>query len=449
MRNYIIKRVAQSVLILFCVMFIIYALIRSLPSSFAETMAMQLAQAPGAKPYEEWLAQLNASYGLDLDIVPGFFTWLSKAVVGNFGDSWKWNVPATQKFTEVIGLSVIMGGISFVLSLVIAVPLGVLAATKQYSRADYVITSVALVGISLPTFFFATLLKLFFSVKLGWFDLYGLVGRDYAQLDSMGQFLDKANHLVLPIVTLVIVSIGGYMRYTRTNMLEVLNADYIRTARAKGLSERTVIYKHAFRNTLIPLVTIIGGSLPGLFSGALITETLFSIPGIGYISYQSMVAGDIPFTMFYLSFMAVLTLAVLTLPVIINTTEEALRQVPDAWREASLALGATRSQTIARVVLPAAVPGMLTGAILGLARAAGETAAIMFTAAVFYTPKMPDSVFSAVMSLPYHMYVLATAGTEIEKTRPLQYGTALILLVLVLGMNLIAIIIRDRMQRKR
>ena len=233
----------------------------------------------------------------------------SRYNVGIFGDSWKWNVPATQKFTEVIGLSVIMGGISFVLSLVIAVPLGVLAATKQYSRADYVITSVALVGISLPTFFFATLLKLFFSVKLGWFDLYGLVGRDYAQLDSMGQFLDKANHLVLPIVTLVIVSIGGYMRYTRTNMLEVLNADYIRTARAKGLSERTVIYKHAFRNTLIPLVTIIGGSLPGLFSGALITETLFSIPGIGYISYQSMVAGDIPFTMFYLSFMAVLTLA--------------------------------------------------------------------------------------------------------------------------------------------
>ena len=178
---------------------------------------------PRRQAYEEWLAQLNASYGLDLDIVPGFFTWLSKAVVGNFGDSWKWNVPATQKFTEVIGLSVIMGGISFVLSLVIAVPLGVLAATKQYSRADYVITlwrwSVFAAHLLL-----ATLLKLFFSVKLGWFDLYGLVGRDYAQLDSMGQFLDKANHLVLPIVTLVIVSIGGYMRYTRTNMLEVLNA---------------------------------------------------------------------------------------------------------------------------------------------------------------------------------------------------------------------------------
>lgn len=145
----------------------------------------------------------------------------------------------------------------------------------------------------------------------------------------------------------------------------------------------------------------------------------------------------------------VLTLAVLTLPVIIGTAEEALRAVPDTYREASLALGATRWQTIARVVLPAALPGMLTGAILGLARAAGETAAIMFTAAVFYTPKTPDSVFSAVMTLPYHIYVLATAGTDIEKTRPLQYGTAVVLVVLVLGMNLGAILLRDRLQRRR
>ena len=187
--------------------------------------------------------------------------------------------PATQKFQEVVGLSVIMGGISFVLSIIIAVPLGILAATKQYSqyRLRYLLRPHWSASLC-PLSSLRTLLKLLFSVKLGWFDLYGLVGRDYAQLDSMGQFLDKANHLVLPIATLVIVSIGGYMRYTRTNMLEVLNADYIRTARAKGLSEHTVIYKHAFRNTLIPLVTIIGGSLPGLFTGALITETLFSHP---------------------------------------------------------------------------------------------------------------------------------------------------------------------------
>ena len=307
-RNYVIKRILLSFVILFCVTFIIYVMMRSLPSSFAENMAMQLSQAPGAKPYQEWLDQLNAAYGLDKGILPGFMTWLSSAVRGQFGDSWKWNVPVVQKFQEVIGLSVVMGGISFVLSMIIAVPLGILAATKQYSRTDYVITAVALVGISLPSFFFATLLKLLFSVKLGWFDLYGLVGRDYAQLSSWGQFCDRANHLVLPIVTLVIVSIGSTMRYTRTNMLEVLNADYIRTARAKGLSEHKVIYHHAFRNTLIPLVTFIGGSLPGLFAGALITETLFAIPGIGYISYNAMVAGDIPFSMFYMTFLAILTL---------------------------------------------------------------------------------------------------------------------------------------------
>ena len=308
-RNYVIKRILTSVMILFCVTFIIYAMMRCLPGSYVETMAMQLSQTPGSKPYQEWLDQLNASYGLDKGILAGFFTWLSDAVRGNFGDSWKFTVPVVAKFQEVVGLSVVMGGISFVLELLIAVPLGIIAATKQYSRTDYAITTIALIGISLPTFFFATLLKLVFSVKLGWFDLYGLVGRNYAQLDAMGQFWDKAYHLVLPIATLVIVSVGSLMRYTRTNMLEVLNADYIRTARAKGLSEHTVIYKHAFRNTLIPLVTTIGGSLPGLFSGALITETLFSIPGIGYVSYQAMVSGDIPFTMFYLAFMAVLTLA--------------------------------------------------------------------------------------------------------------------------------------------
>ena len=295
-------------------MFIIYALIRSLPSSFAETMAMQLAQAPGAKPYEEWLAQLNASYGLDLDIVPGFFTWLSKAVVGNFGDSWKWNVPATQKFTEVIGLSVIMGGISFVLSLVIAVPLGVLAATKQYSRADYVITSVALVGISLPTFFFATLLKLLFSVKLGWFDLYGLVGRDYAQLDAWGQFCDKANHLVLPIATLVIVSIGGYMRYTRTNMLEVLNADYIRTARAKGISEFKVVAKHAMRNAILPVVTYVGPMIAMVVTGSFVIEKVFGIPGIGSLFTSSVLTRDytliMGITVFFSVFLVFCTLVV-------------------------------------------------------------------------------------------------------------------------------------------
>jgi len=143
-----------------------------------------------------------------------------------------------------------------------------------------------------------------------------------------------------------------------------------------------------------------------------------------------------------------LTLALLTLPVIIGTTEEALKNVPDTYREASLGLGATRWQTICRVVLPAALPGILTGGILGLSRAAGETAPIMFTAAVFYTPSLPTSIFDEIMALPYHIYVLATSGTNIEATRPLQYGTSLVLIMLILGLNLIAIIYRARIQRR-
>ena len=308
MRKYIIKRLLQSVLILIFVAFIIYVLMRCLPTSYLEQVARQKSMQPGSKSFEEWMEQLSATYGMDKGIIPGFLAWCGKAIRGDFGDSWKWTVPVVQKFQESVWISFIMGGIAFIFELLIAIPLGIIAATKQYTKVDYTITVVALACFSLPTFFFASLLKLLFSVKLGWFDLGGLVGRNYEQLSAAGQLADKAHHLVLPIITLVVINIGYLMRYTRTNMLEVLNADYIRTARAKGLSERKVIYHHAFRNTLIPLVTMLGSSLPGLFSGALITETLYSIPGIGYVSYQSMISGDIPFSMFYLVFLAVLTL---------------------------------------------------------------------------------------------------------------------------------------------
>ena len=309
MPKYILKRVLQSILILLLVGLIIYGLLRCLPTSYIENMARQLSTQPGSKSFDEWMAQLEASYGLDKGVIPGYLGWLKNAIRFEFGDSWVWTMPVLEKFEKTVGLSFIMGAIAFVLELLIAIPLGVIAATKQYSKTDYTISIIALAGISLPTFFFASLLKLLFSVKLGWFDLYGLVGRNYEQLTPFGQFMDKANHLVMPVMVLTVLSIGGLMRYTRTNMLEVLNADYIRTARAKGLSEGTVIYHHAFRNTLIPIVTIVGGSLPGLFSGALITETLFAIPGIGYASYHSMIGGDIPFSMFYLTFLSVLTLA--------------------------------------------------------------------------------------------------------------------------------------------
>ena len=309
MAKFTLKRLLYSAIILFFVMFLIYVLMYNMPSSYLETKARELASRPGAsKSYAEWLEDLNRQYGMDKGILEGYFTWLKSAVRGEWGESWAWTLPVTQVFHNTVWYSFALGVISFIAEILIAIPLGITAARKQYSFTDYFTTVVSMVCISMPTFFVATILKYVFSVQLGWFDLSGMQGRDYQTLTEFGKFLDVAKHFVLPGITLTIISIGGLMRYTRTNMLEVLNADYIRTARAKGVPEKKVINYHAFRNTMVPLVTTLGGSLPGLFSGALITETLFSIRGIGYASYASMTQADIPFVMFYLAFISILTL---------------------------------------------------------------------------------------------------------------------------------------------
>jgi peptide/nickel transport system permease protein len=287
---------------------IVYAVIRCLPTSYVETIARQRASNPlSTKTYQEWLDQLNIVYRLNVGIIPGFFGWVGNAIKGDFGESWQYGIPVVQKFNEVIWYSVVINIITFFVQIFISIPLGNIAARKQYSKTDYAITVFALMGISLPTFFLATLLKYGFSIKLGWFDLYGLTGRFYNTMTPFQQVMDMGYHMVLPIVTLTMLSIGGLMRYNRTNMLEVLNSDYIRTARAKGLPESVVINKHAFRNTLIPLVSYMSYLLPAMIGGSLITETLFQIPGIGYISFQAITRGDIPFAMFYTTFLILLT----------------------------------------------------------------------------------------------------------------------------------------------
>lgn len=308
MKKFVLKRLLISVVLLFFVSLIIYTIMRCMPTSYVENQARALATRPGAKSYQEWVAQLNAQYGLDVGVLQGYFKWLSRAIRLDFGDSWFWNQPIMEKFKNVIWYSFFLGLASFVLEMLIAIPLGIAAARKQYSLTDYSVTVIALIGISLPSFFFATILKYVFSIKLGWFDLSGTVSRMHQSMTPFQQLMDIGWHMILPVITITVVSIGGMMRYVRTNMLEVLNSDYIRTARAKGLPEKKVINHHAFRNTLIPIVTLLGGSLPGLFSGAMITEQLFQIPGIGYTSYVSIMQGDIPFVMFYMVFLAVLTL---------------------------------------------------------------------------------------------------------------------------------------------
>ena len=308
MRNFILRRLLLGIFITFFGAMVIYTVIRCLPSSYVETIARQRASNPlSNRTYQEWLDQLNLVYKLNVGIIPGFFGWLGNALRGDFGESWHWGVQVTEKFNQVIWYSLIINIFTLFVEVGVALPLGNLAARKQYSKTDYGITVFALAGISLPTFFLATILKYIFSIKLGWFDLYGLTGRFFSSMNSFQQVMDIGYHMILPIVTLTMLSIGGLMRYARTNMLEVLNSDYIRTARAKGLSEKVVINKHAFRNTMIPLVSYMSYLIPSMFGGSLITETLFQIPGIGYVSYQAIIRGDIPFAMFYATFLILLT----------------------------------------------------------------------------------------------------------------------------------------------
>ena len=237
----------------------------------------------------------------------GYGRWLGNALHGDLGQSFKYGDAVVNVISGSMWISFGITLVATILEFLIAIPLGVQAATHQYGPLDYTVTIVAMMGISLPTFFLGVLLLSLFSLKLGWFPFQGLETAGRIFESGFERTLDMLHHLILPVVALVILSIGGLMRYTRTNMLEVLNADYIRTARAKGCSEKTVIYRHAFRNTLIPVVTMLAGILPGMFGGAMITEQVFSLPGIGNKAYQALTVGDVPFVMGYNMFLAILT----------------------------------------------------------------------------------------------------------------------------------------------
>lgn len=239
-------------------------------------------------------------------ILSGYFTWLSNLARGDLGESFLANQPVAEVIKKNMWVSFTISLIALVLQFAISIPLGIASATHQYGILDYSVTVLAMLGISLPSFFLGRLLISLFAVKLGWLPSGGL-GTTNETFDSGWlAFWDKVPYIILPMFVLVILSIGGLMRYTRTNMLEVLNSDYIRTARAKGLSEKTVIYKHAFKNTMIPLVTMLAGTLPGLFGGAMITEQVFGLPGIGNQAYKALTQGDVPFIMGYNMFLAVL-----------------------------------------------------------------------------------------------------------------------------------------------
>ncbi len=279
-----------------------------MPMSYLEQKVYSNPSVPNP---EERLAEMEAYYGLDgkgfFGILKGYFHWLTGFLQGNFGKSFTNDQPVEKVIFQNMDISFIISFIALILQLIIAIPLGIKCACNQYGKLDYAATVLTMIGISFPTFFLGSIVIKIFAVDLGWFEVGGLQSSLPVTATKWDILKDQAWHLVLPLFVLVILSIGGWMRYTRTNTLEVLNADYIRTARAKGLSEHSVIYKHVFRNTLIPLVTMLAGTLPSLFGGAMITEQVFNIPGIGQTAYKALSQGDIPFIMTYNMFIAFLT----------------------------------------------------------------------------------------------------------------------------------------------
>lgn len=313
MVKYIVKRILLSILILFGVSIILYVLLRCMPADYVE---QKFTLNPSVPNSEERIEAMKDLYGLNDNLVVGYLKWLfgdsergtRGAILFDFGNSFKFEQPVTKVIGDHMWTSFAITLLSLIIYYPLAVYLGTRAAIKQYGAFDYATTVLTMIGISFPTFFFSAIVVKIFAFDLGWFDTsLGLQSSGFVNPSSWALFWDQAWHLVLPIFVIVVLSLGSIMRYTRTNMLEVLSADYIRTARAKGLSEGSVVYKHAFKNTMIPMVTMLAGLLPGLFGGSMILEDFFKIDGIGKIAYEAMNAGDIPFVMGYNMFIAMLT----------------------------------------------------------------------------------------------------------------------------------------------
>ncbi|MGP8283304.1 MAG: ABC transporter permease [Desulfomonilaceae bacterium] len=258
---------------------------------------------------EEAVKRIRAHYGLDQPWSIQYFKWLKNMAVLDFGRSFAPdNRPVIDKIAERIPITLLINILSMALIFSVAIPIGVMSAVKQDSMFDRVSSLIVFIGFAIPTFWLALLMMILFGVKLDWLPISGFRSLNYAHLSSIGRILDIGKHLIMPIFVSAFGGLAGMSRYMRSNMLEVIRQDYITTARAKGLDERTVIFKHAFRNALLPVITILGLSVPGLIGGSVIFETIFAIPGMGQLFYQSVMMRDYPTIMGILVIGAALTL---------------------------------------------------------------------------------------------------------------------------------------------
>jgi peptide/nickel transport system permease protein len=253
--------------------------------------------------------RLRALYDLDKPLHQQYFSWVRKLAVLDLGKSFSPdNRSVTDKILERLPITLFINVLSLGLIIVIAIPIGVLAAVRQNSLFDKATAVLVFIGFAMPTFWLALLLMILFGVHLGWLPISGIRSLNYQYLPPLSAFTDLIKHLLLPVLLSAFGGLAGLSRYMRANMLEVIRQDYITTARAKGLSERVVIYKHALRNALLPVITILGLSIPGLIGGSVIFETIFAIPGMGQLFYMAVMSRDYPVVMGILVIGAVLTL---------------------------------------------------------------------------------------------------------------------------------------------
>jgi len=270
---------------------------------------VQLMTDLNPKMNAEAVKRIRAHYGLDQPIYIQYLKWLKSLLMLDFGRSFSSdNRPVIDKIMERIPITLLINVLAMVFILAVALPLGVMSAVHQDSVFDKGTTVFVFIGFAIPTFWLALLLMILFGVKLGWLPISGFRSLRYANLSFLGEVLDVGKHLILPVFVSAFGGLAGFSRYMRSNMLEVIRQDYITTARAKGLDERTVIFKHALRNALLPVITLLGLSVPGLIGGSVIFETVFAIPGMGQLFYQAVMSRDYPTVMGILVIGAVLTL---------------------------------------------------------------------------------------------------------------------------------------------
>ncbi len=305
MLAYALRRLLLAMPLLLGITFVSFAVIHLAPGDPVELQTGDMSMQQSAQAYQE----LRKLYGLDQPLHVQYWNWLTRIVRLDFGRSFAPDGrPVLNKIAERLPITLMLNLVEMIIILVLAVPIGILSATRQYSLFDKVTTVFVFVGFATPDFWLALLLMILFGVQLDWLPVSGLRSLNWEYLSFWGRQWDFLSHLALPILVATFGGLAGFSRYMRQSMLEAIRQDYIQSARAKGLAERVVIGKHALRNAMLPIVTVLGLSLPGLIGGSVIVESIFAIPGMGQLMVQSVFQRDYPVIMGNLVIVSVLTL---------------------------------------------------------------------------------------------------------------------------------------------